>query len=380
MSGNGGDNAHNNAFSGGKNPGIGNSGSGSNSGTSGNGGQGSQGGRTQNINGFSVNPNNSAQVNAAKRGDAAGVFSAGGSIAITQGADRPSGKGSGGNGGNGGSSGSQTGSNNSQNQSAGNNAGSTLSTWDRTAKYYSDNDKVSRKALKNLYEKAVRDGVMPKAARGNLRESVQKMLDEDKRMDAQEALQKASELITDMGEKIGIYLGEKYKEVAREIAGDIKNFQGKTIRNYNDAMASLNKIITNPGMKINQADKDALVNAWKSMNANDMANKLGNLSKAFKAGDVAIKIEKVREKSIEGYNTGNWGPLMLEVESWYLSGVAAGVAMGILAAIAPIVATTVGLPVTALTIAGIIGIGYLASFIDDKMVDKINNELIKPAH
>jgi hypothetical protein len=39
MSGNGGDNAHNNAFSGGKNPGIGNSGSGSNSGTSGNGGQ-----------------------------------------------------------------------------------------------------------------------------------------------------------------------------------------------------------------------------------------------------------------------------------------------------------------------------------------------------
>lgn len=182
MSGNGGDNAHNNAFSGGKNPGIGNSGSGSHSGTSGNGGNG---GRTQNINGFSVDPNNSAQVNAANRGDAAGVFSAGGAIAISSGVDSHSGKGSGGNGGN---SGSQSGSNNSQNQN-GNSTTSAPSTWDRTAKYYGSNDKVSRKALKNLYEQAVRDGNIPKAARGNLRENVQKMLDEDNQI---EALQKAS--------------------------------------------------------------------------------------------------------------------------------------------------------------------------------------------
>lgn len=370
MSGNGGDNAHNNAFSGGKNPGIGNSSSGSNTGTSGNGGNG---GRTQNINGFSVDPNNSAQVNAANRGDAAGVFSAGGAIAITSGGDSHSGKGSGGNGGN---SGSQSGSNNSQNQN-GNSTTSAPSTWDRTAKYYGYNDKVSRKALKNLYEQAVRDGSIPKAARGNLRENVQKMLDEDNQI---EALQKASEIIADMGEKVGSYLGQKYKDVSREIAGNVKNFQGKTIRNYNDAMASLNRIIANPGMKINQGDKTAIVNAWKSLNASDMANKLGNLSKAFKAADMVIKVEKIREKSIQGYETGNWGPLMLEVESWVISGIAVGVAMGIFGALASYVATTVGLPITALTIAGIIGISYLASLIDDKIVDKINNEIIRPAH
>ncbi|XJL86262.1 hypothetical protein AB2F00_25150 (plasmid) [Escherichia coli] len=39
-----------------------------------------------------------------------------------------------------------------------------------------------------------------------------------------------------------------------------------------------------------------------------MANKIGNLGKAFKVADLAIKVEKIREKSIEGYNTGNWGP------------------------------------------------------------------------
>ncbi|EDS7589891.1 hypothetical protein AAQ05_005363, partial [Salmonella enterica subsp. diarizonae] len=126
--------------------------------------------------------------------------------------------------------------------------------------------------------------------------------------------------------------------------------------------------------------KDALVNAWNSLNASDTANKLSNLSRAFKVADLALKVGKVREKSIEGYKTGNWGPLVLEVESWVLSGVTVGVAMGILGYVAPFVAATVGLPVTAITIAGIIGISYLASFIDDKMADKINNEIIKPVH
>jgi len=93
-----------------------------------------------------------------------------------------------------------------------------------------------------------------------------------------------------------------------------------------------------------------------------------------------IKIDKVREKSIEGYQTGNWSPLMLEVESWVLSGMGTGIALGILAYVAPVVATTLGLPVTAVTILGIIGITLAASLIDDKLADKINNEVIRPAH
>ncbi|MBS9103409.1 hypothetical protein KEQ96_28080, partial [Escherichia coli] len=79
-----------------------------------------------------------------------------------------------------------------------------------------------------------------------------------------DVLNKAAELISDMGNKIGDYLGESYKSLAREIADDIKNFQGKTIRSYDDAMESLNKILSNPSFKVNRADRDALVNAWRS--------------------------------------------------------------------------------------------------------------------
>ncbi|MBI0552594.1 colicin-like pore-forming protein [Pectobacterium parmentieri] len=195
-----------------------------------------------------------------------------------------------------------------------------------------------------------------------------------------EVLTKTSELIVGMGQEVGSHLGDKYKAIADEIAGDIRNFQGKKIRIFDDAMKSLDKITSNPEMKINKSDRDALINAWKHVDAQDMANKLGNLGKAFKVADVVIKIGKVREKSIEGYETGNWSPLMLEVESWVLSGVASGVALGILAYVAPAIAMTVGLPVSAIMIAGIIGIGLVASFIDDKFADKLNNELIRPVH
>lgn len=318
-------------------------------------------------------------------------------------------------------------------------------TWDRTANYYSSSDQVSRKALKNMYEKAVSTGSIPAAARGNLREKVQAMLDEDNRLantraaadadvqrltivlsnaqqavvtaqkqqadtiaqaaekarqrqaeeaerqrqaveaaekakNEREALEKTSELIAGMGEKIGQHLGDKYTEVAKGIARDIKNFQGKTIRSFDDAMASLNKITANPDLKINQADKDALVNAWKQVDAQDMANKLGNLSKAFKVTDVAMKVEKVREKSIVGYETGNWGPLMLEVESWVLSGLASTVALGIFSATLGAYALSLGSPAIAVGIAGILLAAAVGAFIDDKFADALNNEIIRPAH
>lgn len=202
----------------------------------------------------------------------------------------------------------------------------------------------------------------------------------EKANDAKDALLKASELISDMGEKIGAHLGVQYKSIAKEIAENVRNYQGKSIRSYGQAMASLNKVLTNPSMKIYQADKDALINAWRSLNAGDTANKLGNLSRAFKAADVAMKVEKVREKSIIGYETGNRGPLVLEVESWVLAGVAVGVAMSILADLAPALAALISVPATAVTILGIIAIAVIASFIDDKFADKINNGLVKPVH
>ncbi|EGF6448595.1 hypothetical protein ICZ76_003674 [Salmonella enterica subsp. enterica] len=195
-----------------------------------------------------------------------------------------------------------------------------------------------------------------------------------------DVLNKAAEVISDMGNKVGDYLGEAYKSLAREISDDIKNFQGKTIRSYDDAMASLNKVLSNPGFKVNRADSDALANAWRSLDAQDMANKLGNISKAFKVADVVMKVEKVREKSIEGYETGNWGPLMLEVESWVLSGIASTVALGIFSAMIGPVLLSVGVPTVAVGIMGIMTMVFIGSLINDKFADALNNEIIRPAH
>ncbi|ENW8955362.1 colicin-like pore-forming protein [Escherichia coli] len=195
-----------------------------------------------------------------------------------------------------------------------------------------------------------------------------------------DVLNKAAEVISDMGNKVGDYLGEAYKSLAREISDDIKNFQGKTIRSYDDAMASLNKVLSNPGFKVNRADSDALANAWRSLDAQDMANKLGNISKAFKVADVVMKVEKVREKSIEGYETGNWGPLMLEVESWVLSGIASTVALGIFSATLGAYALSLGAPAVAVGIVGILLAATVGAFINDKFADTLNNAIIKPAH
>lgn len=153
---------------------------------------------------------------------------------------------------------------------------------------------------------------------------------EEKANDEKAVLTKASEIIISVGDKAGEYLGDKYKVLSREIADNIKNFQGKTIRSYDEAMASVNKLMANPDLKINAADRDAIVNAWKAFDAEDMGNKFAALGKTFKAADYVMKANNVREKSIEGYQTGNWGPLMLEIESWVLSGIASAVALSFL--------------------------------------------------
>ncbi|MDC6117506.1 hypothetical protein [Serratia rubidaea] len=67
---------------------------------------------------------------------------------------------------------------------------------------------------------------------------------------------------------------------------------------------------------------------------------------------------------------------MLEVESWVLSGMAASLAIALFGAIIGAMSLP-GLAITALNIFGIIGISYLASFIDAGMADRINKEIIR---
>ena len=216
--------------------------------------------------------------------------------------------------------------------------------------------------------------------KNTLQSEIDKVNKDQEGNDEKAALTKASEIIISVGDKTGEYLGEKYKALSREIADNIKNFQGKTIRSYDEAMASINKLMANPYLKINDADRDAIVNAWKAFDAEDMGNKFAALGKTFKAADYVMKANNVREKSIEGYQTGNWGPLMREVESWVISGIASAVALSFFSAI---FGTFAMLGVFSTSLAGILAVilaGLVGALIDDDFVDKLNNEIIRPAY
>ncbi|AXZ61972.1 hypothetical protein AM425_27335 (plasmid) [Klebsiella pneumoniae] len=52
----------------------------------------------------------------------------------------------------------------------------------------------------------------------------------------------------------------------------IKNFQGKKLRSFNDAMASINELANNPKMKLSQADKTVVSNALKQMDLSALAD------------------------------------------------------------------------------------------------------------
>ena len=234
-----------------------------------------------------------------------------------------------------------------------------------------------RKALRNNDTKTARKiyiqrfAQFSKMSNAKLMEEIKKKKEERKKAEL-EALLKASEVIADVGNKLSEYLGEEYKSLASEISGNVKNFQGKTIRTHEQAMAALNSVMKNPYLKIKKDDRDALINAWKSLNANDMANKLGNLGKVFKGADVVMKIEKVRQKSIEGYETGNWEPLMLEVESWILGGIASGIALALFSASIGVPVALAGFPIVS-AIMGILLVGAVGAMIDDKVAEKLNN-------
>lgn len=258
---------------------------------------------------------------------------------------------------------------------------------ERASKLYGS-DKVSRKALVNMYKESKEKGAIPSKVKGDLRKKVQMMLDEDKKIADEEASKKQAEkdlliktadLLQDTGEKISGIASSKYKSLAKEIADNIKNFQGKNIRSYNDAMKTLNRLASNPNMKINAKDKAALINAWKNVDKENMAARLANLSKAFTAAGWALKVGKVYEKSVVGYETNNWGPLVLEIESWVLSGITSAVALAALSAIVSTFLVVGSLPATAIMIGGVLLIAYAASLIDDKVAEKVNSQLIKAA-
>ncbi|HDW2559458.1 TPA: hypothetical protein RLU46_004824 [Klebsiella pneumoniae] len=192
-------------------------------------------------------------------------------------------------------------------------------------------------------------------------------------------LDTASGIITDSGKTLSGKLGDKYNTLAKEAADNIKNFQGKKLRSFNDAMASINELANNPKMKLSQADKTVVSNALKQMDLSALADRFKGLEKAFTWGDRLLKAEKIRDGVVTGVTTGNWQNLAFEVEAMYLSGVAGAVALGITTAMISTVAVALSLPavaVSALTVVSVIGISILTSYIDADKAKALNNAVL----
>ncbi|HEE2192784.1 TPA: hypothetical protein R7B84_005162 [Klebsiella pneumoniae] len=188
-----------------------------------------------------------------------------------------------------------------------------------------------------------------------------------------------SGIITDSGKTLSGKLGDKYNTLAKEAADNIKNFQGKKLRSFNDAMASINELANNPKMKLSQADKTVVSNALKQMDLSALADRFKGLEKAFTWGDRLLKAEKIRDGVVTGVTTGDWQKLAFEVEAMYLSGVAGAVALGITTAMISTVAVALSLPavaVSALTVVSVIGISILTSYIDADKAKALNNAVL----
>ncbi|HHT1575583.1 TPA: colicin-like pore-forming protein [Enterobacter cloacae] len=191
-----------------------------------------------------------------------------------------------------------------------------------------------------------------------------------------EVITTSAEIIVDAGEKISGKLGSKYKVMAQGVANDIRNFQGKKIRTFKEAMASLEAITKNPNMKLSQADKTALVNALNHVNLSTLADRFKGLERAFTWADRLLKAQKIKDGAIIGITTGNWQPLALEVEAMYLSGIAGSVALGIVTALISGLASLVSIPavaITALTVMAVIGIAIATSYISPDKAKELNN-------
>ncbi|EPQ5216433.1 colicin-like pore-forming protein [Klebsiella aerogenes] len=183
-------------------------------------------------------------------------------------------------------------------------------------------------------------------------------------------------IIIDTGKTLSGKMGDKYHALAQGVANDIRNFQGKKIRSFKDAMASLEAFTKNPNMKLNQADKAALVNALNHVNLSTLADRFKGLERTFTWADRVTKAQKIKDGVVTGVTTGNWQSLAFEVEAMYLSGIAGSVALGIVTAMISGLAALVSIPavaVTALTVTAVIGIAIATSYINADTAKALNN-------
>ena len=189
------------------------------------------------------------------------------------------------------------------------------------------------------------------------------------------AIQTSMTLAAQSAEKISQHAGQKAGEIARNLANTVR---GNKVRNYLDAKKTLDKLLKNPKLSLKQADKNAINQAITADKMKALAKDFDSLGKTFGLLDKGFTAKDLYEKYQTGYVTGNWQPLMLQIESMALSGIAAAYTYSFVTGISLGVAAAVGitLSATAAAIAAAIAAAVVASFFDVDFAENLNNQLI----
>ncbi|MCD6317428.1 colicin-like pore-forming protein, partial [Providencia rettgeri] len=123
----------------------------------------------------------------------------------------------------------------------------------------------------------------------------------------------------------------------------------------------------------------AITQAIKAVDGKKLSENLYKLGTTFKIADKFLKFDKIKNKVEEGFETGDWKPLLLEVEAMALAGVATPIVLaftaGSLSLLLPFT-----LSATAISVATIVLTSVVTSFIDANFADAVNKELIPLAN
>ncbi|MEE1888481.1 colicin-like pore-forming protein [Pseudomonas carassii] len=178
----------------------------------------------------------------------------------------------------------------------------------------------------------------------------------------------AATYASDIGKEISSRYGERVSQAARDLQKDIS---GKRVRSYQDALKTFEKMSSNPGWKLNAKDAAAVSQALRALDKATLGDNMTRLGKAFGVTGGVIQAQGLVDAAATGFQTGEWKPFLLEMESAVvgkIAGSAAGAMLGITLGLLGV--TLAG---SAALIVGGVLVGLASSYFDPEKVDQINN-------
>lgn len=212
--------------------------------------------------------------------------------------------------------------------------------------------------------------VADEQARIAAEKEVQRVAAEAKAAEAEKAAYKqAVSFLADTNKHILESYGTSLSKTAKDLQA---NISGKNIRSYSDALASFEKARNNPGLKLNAKDTKAVVDALSSLDKATFADNVSRMGKAFGVVGKVVQAEAIREKTVLGFETGDWKPLGLEVEAIAVGTLAASAAGILVAGLLAFLSAPAVFSVLIVAVA----MAFVSSFFDAKIVDEINGYFI----